>query len=92
MILRGRSISTPQSRFLNAWADRVRLCGESLVDDRNVRDLIERRERQLKGHRARLFNSVRLQQWDGGVGVGRMEFRWSSVRQLLKDLHQGLAN
>ena len=52
--------------------------------------LVEQRELQLKGGRARLANQGRLLDWSGSVGVGRMDFRWFRVRQLLIDLHRGL--
>ena len=42
--------------------------------------------------RARLANANRLLDWQPGVGVGRMDFRWVRVRRLLNDLHRGKAD
>ena len=62
-----------------------------MTDDDRSRTLVTERELRLKGARARLANQSRLRDWSPGVGVGRMDFRWFRVRQLLVDLHRGLA-
>ena len=89
---RGVRSPAPQRRFVEYWSRRVaEVTPAAVVDDPPLRTLIEERERQLKGRRARLANSGRLLDWNGAVGVGRMNFRWHRVRQLLHDLHHGLA-
>ena len=81
-----------QRHFVEAWSTRLPQIGPAAIaDDLGLRTLIERRERQLKGPRARLHNPARLLDWSGRVGVGRMNFRWHRVRQMLLDLHGGLA-
>ena len=88
-----RGVRTPwtQRRFVESWSERLATTGLHLVADSTpLRVLIENRERQLKGHRARLSNAARLRDWNGRAGVGRMGFRWFRVRRLLLDLHQGL--
>ena len=81
----------PQRRFVEHWSRRVAEINPSkVVDDEDLRRLIEFRERQLKGPRARLSNPGRLLDWSGAVGVGRMSFRWYQVRRLLTDLLRGL--
>ena len=85
-------LAGPQCRFVEAWSKRITEEGPDIVaDDDQLRKLVEQRERQLKGARARLVNPNRLLDWSGRTGVGRMDFRWVRVRQLLIDLHQGLA-
>ena len=89
-----RQVRVPrlQRHFVEAWSTRLRQIGPAAIaDDRGLRTLIESRERQLKGPRARLHNPARLLDWSGRVGVGRMNFRWHRVRQMLLDLHGGLA-
>lgn len=83
----------PQRRFVEGWSKRIAEIGPyAVVDDDHLRKRIEDRERQLKGpKRARLSDAGRLLDWSGKVGVGRMAFRWPNVRQLLTDLHRGLA-
>ena len=89
-----RQVSVPrlQRPFVETWSTRLTEIGPAAIaDDRGLRSLIESRERQLKGPRARLHNPARLLDWSGRVGVGRMNFRWHRVHQMLLDLHGGLA-
>ena len=89
-----RSTYPPRSQrhFVKQWSQRIaEVAPVAVPDDPYLRTLIEGRERQLKGRRARLVNTGRLLDWNGAVGVGRMNFRWHRVRQILLDLHQGLA-
>ena len=89
-----RQVRVPrlQRPFVETWSTRLSQIGPAAIaDDRRLRSLIESRERQLKGPRARLNNPARLLDWSGRVGVGRMNFRWHRVGQMLLDLHGGLA-
>lgn len=82
-----------QRRFVEGWGERIREIGaRAVADDGILRRLVADRERTLKGPRARLINDSRLLDWNGSVGVGRMDFRWARVRGLLRDLHRGLAS
>ena len=81
-----------QCRFVEGWSRRLVEIGvRGIAGDRVLRKLVADREMQLKRRRARLANSTRLLHYNGRVGVGRMDFRWSRVRRLLIDLHEGLA-
>ena len=81
-----------QRLFLEEWSTRLADIGPAAIpEDRQLRLLIENREQRLKGPRARLRNPARLLDWNGRVGVGRMNFRWGRVHRMLLDLHQGLA-
>ena len=93
MDCRGVPIHSAQRRFVESWSQTVTAAGATATADNAVlRQLVEQRERQLKGPRARLGNLGRLLAWSGRAGVGRMDFRWFRVRQLLVDLHQGLGS
>lgn len=86
----GARLIEPQRRFVEAWSSRVAEIGpDRIVDDTGLHELVRHREQQLKGSRARFVNRTRLLEWRGGSGVGRMDFRWFRVRQLLSDLHRG---
>jgi hypothetical protein len=87
----GARLVEPQRRFVEAWSRRMKEIGAaSGADDETLHRLVELRELSLKHGRARLANPGRLLDWSGRVGVGRMDFRWFRVRQLLTDLHSGL--
>ena len=89
---RGGRLPHPQRLFIESWTRRLAdLTPDQVADDDTLRTLIDRRERSLKGARARLANRNRLMDWSPGVGVGRMDLRWGPVRQFLIDLHRGLA-
>ena len=88
----GGRVPGPQRCFVEAWSKGIAGADpDKVAEDHRLRRLVEDRERQLKGPRARLVNPNRLLDWNGRAGVGRMDFRWIRVRQILIDLHRGLA-
>ena len=92
VVRRDGHLPYPQRVFIESWSRRLaELAPDRVADDRWLRTLIAEREWRLKGVRARLRNQNRLLDWAPGVGVGRMDFRWSRVRRFLIDLHRGLA-
>ena len=93
MAREGARVVEPQRRFVEAWSSRLtEIDRRAVAEDKELRNLVANRELKLKGNRARLVNEGRLLDWSGGVGLGRMDFRWSRVRQLVMDLHEGLAS
>ena len=83
--------SPTQRLLVNRWTRRVAERElPTAKHDRELRQLIEKCERKLKGSRARLANPKRLMRWKGRSGVGRMHFNWPVASQMLIDLHQGL--
>ena len=92
VVRRGGRLPHPQRVFIEGWSQQLaELAPDRVADDHRLRTLIADREWHLKGVRARLHNQNRLRDWNPGVGVGRMDFRWSRVRRCLIDLHRGLA-
>ena len=75
-------------QFVDRW---VSLAGEgSVLKGSNLsaaRQLVEQRERQQKGARARLTNEKMLRQWTGSSGVERLSYRWFQVIRMLGDLN-----
>lgn len=89
---RGGRIPHRQRLFIQDWSRQIaKLDAGRIADDQQLREMVTERESHLKGARARLGNRSRLMEWTPGVGVGRMDFRWVRVRNLLTDLHRGLA-
>ena len=87
----GGRLPEPQRCFVERWSARIAETGpRGVASDLCLRELVEQRELELKKERARLANPGRLLDWNGRAGVGRMDFRWFRVRQLLIDLHRGL--
>lgn len=90
VVWRGGHLRYPQRAFIESWSRRIaELAYDGIADDAGLRTLVTEREVRLKGPRARLANRNRLVDWAPGVGVGRMDFRWSRVRQFMIDLHRG---
>ena len=63
---------------------------ESLVDDRDARELIATREQAIKGALARFANARSREVWQGAAGLGRMDFRWSNAQVILNDIGDGM--
>lgn len=83
-------LTSPLQRFIESWSERVAEIGPAAVaGDADIARLVRLRELKLKGARARFTNQNRLLDWSGAVGLGRMNYRWFRVRQLLIDLHRG---
>jgi hypothetical protein len=78
-------------RFFDIWFDRARGSDvDGVADDDALREAVAAREQFLKRSQARLVNGKLLAGWQGGA-PGRVEFRWRQVRQLVSDMHEGLA-
>ena len=86
----GYKITPHTRRFVRSWIELVRKSPERLLGDRSARDLIENREKRLKGPRSRFTNHRVLEQWSGYSGIGRLVYRWPNVKVLLNDLYQGM--
>lgn len=91
-VARGAPININSRRFVLGWRDLLMDVGAALVADSDAaRDFMARRERQHKGAHARLGNRARLATWGGSSGAGALEYRWPQVRNILLDIHDGLA-
>lgn len=84
--------STATKMFVDEWCRRV-LSGDlpALRTTAGTRDLIFSREAQIKGPLARSTNRQSRGMWRGDAGLGRLDFRWSSARVILRDIATGLA-
>ena len=71
--------------FVDRWIDLAHT-EVSVAHSEEAKRLIETRERQIKGGRARLANQAALDRWNGG-GAGRHSFRWPVALSHLEDLY-----
>lgn len=87
---RGHTITRRTKEFVSAWVNRATSIGGDVLEDEECRRLVRVREQQLKGGRSRFTNARALDQWSGYAGMNQMGYRWSNVKTLLADLHDGL--
>lgn len=83
-----RARSSTQS-FIEGWVSLVQ-AGQPLDTSRPAAELVQRRERQLKGLRSRFVNREALDVWQGGSGMGQLTYRWVEAKRLIHDIHTGL--
>ena len=79
--------------FVDDWyvvAKRAVDSGFPLANSVQARALVERRERQMKGSRARLLGGPALDAWEGDSGTRLLEYRWTQARSDLIDIYRGL--
>ena len=63
--------------------------GTGLIGSETARELISRREWELKGSRARLHNERARNQWSGSSGYFQLNYRWPIAFRLLNDILDG---
>lgn len=85
----GRSLNHRTVGFVSAWIDQASR-SSSIADDPALRELVARREYELKRSRSRLHNPARLDTWGGRAGVNRLEYRWGITKQIMADIFDGL--
>jgi hypothetical protein len=84
-------VGKPTEAFVERWLDLAPWRRtEGGADDAAVRELVARREQQLKGPRSRLTNPRALELWGGRSGTGRMDYRWNAASGLLADIYDAL--
>ena len=82
-------VPPPSHAFVETWLSAISTARrvESILSDRNLRELIRLRESFLKRGRARLGNPRALDLWSGRSGAAQLDYRWGRpVRQMLEDL------
>jgi hypothetical protein len=85
-------VPSPATRFfVDEWCRRV-LSGKptTLRTAESTKEFIFLREAQIKGALARCNNRRSREMWKGDAGLGRMDFRWSNARVVLRDIAAGL--
>jgi hypothetical protein len=82
-------ISPLTTAFVTTWVEACRTA-RSIPYDTELHQLIERREITHKKAQARLARDEMLRRWSGASGLALMNYRWSQVRNLVKDVIDGL--
>lgn len=87
-----RPMRASDLEFLERWAGLVAASDSpaALAEAPAARRLITEREHRKKRGLARLQNRARLDQWNGGSGLGRLQFRWPVARAHLEDIYRGM--
>jgi hypothetical protein len=87
-------VPPPSQRFVSRWWRLVTEEGVQIVQSQAARTLVSERERLLKRGLARLdpANGRARELWGGVAGLNQLDYRWSTVRQLVSDIHAGLRN
>jgi hypothetical protein len=80
--------SVPAEVFSNRWIDLVLSSKHtrSLIRSTQARQLIDHREYQLKGPRARLRSPAHLEMWGGDSGAIKFNYRWGITRTTASDI------
>jgi hypothetical protein len=82
--------------FINFWlshlaASGFRLNGNAWLLKSDLKRRLTQREWELKASLARLSNAAPLKRWEAVNGARIMSFRWDQAKQILTDIHQGVA-
>lgn len=77
--------------FVDTWLDAIASGAVTrAAQNQSLRGLVADRERSVKRAQSRLINDRLLRTWSGGSGTRRLTFRWTQVRRLLLDVHNGV--
>lgn len=79
-------VSGPTRAFLTTWLDFLNSASRADLTGPDAKAIVERRERQIKGSRAKFSNRSALDRWDGSTTPDPLTFRWTVARRHLKDL------
>lgn len=85
------TISVQAEHFVREWVQQTIQHGRAIHTSAEARELVRRRERALKRARSLFDNRrAREERYQGGLGIGRLDYRWPNVKVLLNDLYDGL--
>jgi len=74
---------------VDSWVDGIAANPTAVASSDPLRELIRKREWQMKGPRSRFKNRAALDNWTGGSGLARLDYRWPMARRLLRDIVAG---
>ncbi len=88
----GARIPPSTRAFVETWC-RLVLSHEDyrrVSEIQEARQLIQHRERMLKGSQSRLDNLRALELWNGAAGITKIEYRWRKTQAIVGDILRGL--
>lgn len=85
----GARITEPTRKFVTWTLTMSQSERTGLGSSASAAQRIEHREVSLKKSLSRLQGSRSLDGWSGASGIGSLEYRWSSVQPMVKDIVQG---
>lgn len=90
--LRNARIPESTKRFVETWCALIyqNMSSDGISEHTEARDLIREREVRLKRNRSRLENNRYLELWRGSSGTAMMEYRWTQVSRIVRDIREGL--
>ena len=81
---------TRTAAFVDTWLDMALARNAAPIDDASARELVQNREMRLKGKLSRFTNERSLEIWSEAAGMRRIDYRWSTVQTLVKDIVDGM--
>jgi hypothetical protein len=91
VLQRNPNVNVRSRRFIDEWLDLLANADLSaLAVDTAIRAFVSRREREHKRAQARLTNKRLLQAWLGSSGSRALVYRWTQMRPIVHDIHDGL--
>jgi hypothetical protein len=79
-------VREPARIFVREWLDKVNNGSDAIPDLRAARELVQAREKRLKGAQSRFVNLTVRDRWGGSSGASRLTFRWSEASRHIRDL------
>lgn len=89
MIVRMNSRVSRAKGFVERWFCHVLQDGRvltNLIIDEEAKEMIVRREAEIKKIQARLTHESARLNWQGNSGIGRLDFRWRQTQRILFDI------
>jgi len=83
-------VGYPTRQFVDAIIALAQDAPATLAQNHVARRMLTNRELSLKGGLARLTNRRALERYSGSAGLSRMNYRWPNVKQIVRDIQQGL--
>lgn len=89
LLAHDRAIADSTRDFVTRWRDVALPLGAGVAGSPEARDLVRAREQMKKKASSRFSNPSVRAQWGGASGIGRFDYRWTTVQRFLADFAAG---